>query len=193
MADDKLVLYGNSQWTSPYVFSAYVALKEKGLAFEMRLLDLGKGEAAAPPYRDDSLTARVPALVHGDFWLSESSAIDEYIEDAFPASRYPRLYPAGPRERARARQLQAWFRSDLMPLRTARSTAIIFYHLKASPLSGEAADDAEHLLRVAEQLVARCRPHPHAVSPHRRRRPRARTSACLCGNDLEAAERTRVR
>ncbi|XLM19736.1 glutathione S-transferase N-terminal domain-containing protein, partial [Chromobacterium piscinae] len=66
-----------------------------------------------PGYRAQSLASRVPMLVDGDFALSESSAIIEYLEDAYPDT--VRVLPADPKARARARQLQAWLRSDLLP------------------------------------------------------------------------------
>jgi glutathione S-transferase len=44
MAGDKLVLFGETNWTSPYVYSCFVALKEKGLDFEMKLLSLAGDE-----------------------------------------------------------------------------------------------------------------------------------------------------
>ncbi len=65
----------------------------------------------------------LPTLVHGDFALVESSAIAEYLEEAFPGAV---LYPENLRDRARARQFQAWLRSDLMPLREERPTSVMF-------------------------------------------------------------------
>ena len=41
---------------------------------------------------------------------------------AFPAPTHPPLLPALPQPRARARQLLAWIRSDLMPIREERAT-----------------------------------------------------------------------
>ena len=150
---DEFVLYGNEGWTSPYVFSAFVALCEKGLPFTMKLVSLEKQEHQRPEYRDASITGRVPALRHGDFWLAESSAIDEYLEDAFPPPRHPRLYPAEPQARARVRMVQALVRSDFMPVRTERSTAQLFLGEKPRPLSREARASAERLLRIAARLI----------------------------------------
>jgi len=150
---DPIVLYGNAGWTSPYVFSVFVTLKEKGLPFEMKLVDLGAKEHHRPEYRDPSVTGRVPALRHGDFWLAESSAIDEYLEDAFPAPAYPRLYPAAPRERARVRMVQALIRSDFMPVRAERSTGTLFDGEVARPFTPEGREAAERLVRIAGALV----------------------------------------
>ncbi len=153
MPDETLTLYGETQWESPYVFSCFVALREKGLAFETKLLSLEAGEHWKGEYRDASLTGRVPSLRHGDFWLSESSAIDEYLEDVFPPPRWPRLYPADPRERARARQLQAWLRSDLLPLRQERPTSSVFLGEPVAPLTEAGRQAADRVLRAADHLV----------------------------------------
>ena len=154
MADrDEIVLYGERHWQSPYVFSAFVALEEKGLPFQVRVLSLEDGENWKSEYLDPSLTGRVPSLQHGDFHLSESSAIAEYLEEAFPPPRWPALYPASPRERARARQLQAWLRSDLMPLRAQRPTSSVFCGEPVKPLDAEGKRAAERLLRVADRLL----------------------------------------
>ncbi len=88
-----ITLYGESMWDSPWVLTAYVALREKGIDFETRALDLTAGEQSTPGYRDASLTARVPSIDHDGFVLSESQAIVEYLEEAFPAPDFPPLYP----------------------------------------------------------------------------------------------------
>jgi glutathione S-transferase len=131
MADD-LVLHGSRIWTSPYVFSVFVFLKEKGLPFRMELLDTESGEHLKPPYEVDSFTGRLPALRHGDLWLAESSAIGEYLEEVFPPPRFARLYPEAPRERARVRMIQAFLRSDLAAVRADRSTDTLFVERRPS-------------------------------------------------------------
>jgi glutathione S-transferase len=154
MADD-LVLYGNDQYTSPYVFSAFVTLREKGVPFRLELLSLERKEHERAEYAAASYTGKVPALRHGEFWLAESSAIDEYVDEAFPPPAHPRLYPDDPRERGRVRMLQAFLRSDLLPLRQERSTATMFLGERpAGPLGREAQGSAERLFRLAERLLA---------------------------------------
>jgi glutathione S-transferase len=151
-----MLLYVDSQFSSPYAMSAFVALREKGIPFKVEPLDLAAGQNASASYAAASLTSRVPTLVNGDFSLSESSAIAEYLEDAHPQ---PRIYPSNTPDRARARQVQAWLRSDLLPLRQDRSTQVVFCRPTGTPLSpaGEAA--AEKLLRVASTLLAHGRPN----------------------------------
>ena len=153
---ESLTLYVDAQYASPYAMSAFVALSVKQLPFELRTVDLSAAANLATGYASLSVTRRVPTLVHGDFALSESSAIDEYAEDMFPGAP---LYPADPRQKARARQVQAWLRSDLMPVRMERSTEVVFYGAKASALSviGEAA--AGKLFAAAESLLAAGQQH----------------------------------
>ncbi len=154
-----LALYGESFWISPYVFSCFVGLREKGLTFTMHEISLARGEQRASGYRDRAFTGKVPALAHGDFWLTESSAILEYLEDVFPAPAHPALLPADPVARARARQVMAWIRSDLLALREERPTTTMFYAKATAPLTvaGEAA--AAALLHVADALVPTTSPH----------------------------------
>lgn len=146
-------LYVDSHWDSPYVFSVFVALKEKGLAFETTALDLDAGEQRSASYQTKSLTARVPCIEHGGVMLSESLAIIEYLDEVFPAPAHPRVLPATVPARARARQLLGWLRSDLLPLRDERPTTTMFFERATAPLSERARTAADKLVRVAEAVI----------------------------------------
>ena len=146
-----LVLHGERFWYSPYVFTVFVGLREKGLAFTVKEIALDRGEQKSEAFRAASLTARVPALDHVGFVLAESSAIVEYLDDVFPG---PKLFPTDAKDRARARQLLAWIRSDLMPLREQRATSTMFYARAETPLDAAGRAAAEKLLLVASDLVA---------------------------------------
>jgi len=147
-------LYVDSLYTSPYALSAFVALTEKGLPFTVKTVDLESGEQRLEAYAGRALTGRVPALVEGDFVLTESSAITEYLEESFPAPEYVSLYPQDRRQRAQARQIQAWVRSDLVPVRAERDTETVFFGKACSPLSDNAQAAAAKLVHVAERFVA---------------------------------------
>lgn len=149
----KCTLFGDSLWLSPYFFSSFVALREKGITFDVVEVNLAEGGHLDPEYRDASLTARIPSLQYNGFRLSESSAIAEYLEEMFPAPNRPRLFPENVKERARARQLMAWLRSDIGALRDERASVFIFYRYRLPPLSAAGLAAAEKLFRVAEQLV----------------------------------------
>ena len=150
MAHNTLRLYLDAQFASPYAMSAFVALSEKGLSFEVTTVDLAVNENLAVNFASKSLTRRVPTLLHGDFSLSESSAIAEYINESCSGVA---LYPVERRSKARARQVQAWLRSDLISIRQERSTEVVFYGSKAKPLSSAACEAAEKLFSVAEALL----------------------------------------
>lgn len=110
MESTRLKLYVGADYVSAFAMSAYVALKEKQLSFDLVILDLKARENYLESYRDLSLTCKIPVLVHEGFALSESSAIAEYLEELAPGSNS--IYPHDIKQRARARQLQAWLRSD---------------------------------------------------------------------------------
>ncbi|MFC4273576.1 glutathione transferase [Achromobacter aloeverae] len=148
-----LTLYIDSRLLSPYAMAAYVALVEKNLDFELRLIDLEQGEQRMAPFLCRSPTGKVPVLAHHDFYLNESSAIVEYVEDTFAAPDYAPICPADTRTRARMRQVQAWLRSDLAALRRERPTEVVFEGLQPGPLSDAAQLDATRLVRVANCLV----------------------------------------
>ena len=151
--DGKLILYGDRDLASPYVMSVAIALAEKGLRYELKRIDLSRKENLDDTYRTRSLTARVPTLVHGDFSLSESSAIDEYLEDRFPPPGHAPIYPFDLEKRARARQVQAWVRSDLMPIRIERNTTVVFFGARLKPLSAEAQESASRLFSAVDALL----------------------------------------
>ncbi|KRC77605.1 glutathione S-transferase [Achromobacter sp. Root83] len=148
-----ITLYVDSLFLSPYAMSVYVALTEKQLPFEVRPVDLEAGEQRMQPFQCRALTTRVPALTHADFNLTESSVIAEYLDEVFPAPAHAALYPADTRQRARARQIQAWLRSDLGALRQERPTETVFYGKAGQPLSDAAHAAAAKLIHVASLLV----------------------------------------
>jgi glutathione S-transferase len=145
-----MLLYTDSQFTSPYAMSVFVALTEKRLSFEVKTLDLAVGANNDPDYARTSLTQRVPTLIDGDFALSESSAIAEYLDDSHPD---PPIFPTDLRQRARARQVQAWLRSDFMPIRQERPTPTIFYRPVSAPLSSAAQISSRKLCAAASELL----------------------------------------
>lgn len=148
-----LTLYVDSTFCSPYAMSVYVTLLEKKLDFELKTIDLEGGQQNTPAYRDLAITGRVPTLVHNHLVLNESSAIIEYLEEAFPAPAYAAVLPADMQQRARARQVQAWIRSDLLDLRAERNTGVVFIAPIATPLSAAGQAAADRLIRVAERLI----------------------------------------
>jgi glutathione S-transferase len=147
-----MLLYVDANFASPYALAAFVSLVEKGLTFDIETLDLVAHAHHDPNFARTSITRRVPTLIHDGFALSESSAICEYLDETFPGTR---LYPTDPRDRARARQIQAWVRSDLMPIRDERPTFVVFCGAKRPALSEHAREAADVLFSAALALLDR--------------------------------------
>jgi len=153
MQEKNLALYVNNSYTSPYALSAFVTLTEKGLPFALHSINLDTGEHLQADYTQRAFTRRIPLLTHDDFRLAESSAICEYLEDTFPAPDYAAVYPADLKQKATARQIQAWLRSDLMPIREERNTEVIFMGKRFGPLSKAAQTAVDKLYSAAESLI----------------------------------------
>ncbi|WP_428943611.1 glutathione transferase [Pantoea sp. FN060301] len=148
-----ITLWSDACFYSPYVMSVFVALSEKGVPFSLQPVDLARHEQLGAGYGEISLTQRVPTLQIDDFFLSESSAITEYLEDRFPAPAFERLYPLEAEKRGRAREIQAWLRSDLIALRQERPTEVLFAGAAFPPLSEAARRAADKLIAGVERLL----------------------------------------
>ena len=155
MIKENITLYVDSQFISPYAMSVFVTLTEKNIPFQIRKVNLGAKENLQPAYANISLTQRVPTLTHGDFNLSESSAISEYLEELYPAPDHMPVYPEDIHRKARARQIQAWIRSDFPAIREERSTKVVFGKPTDTPLSKSAEAEVEKLFAAADSLIKR--------------------------------------
>ncbi len=128
---EPVTILGN--YLSPYVRKVLVCLQLKGMAYRI--------DPFAPFIGDDAFSRlsplrRVPVLIDGDFVLNDSTVICEYLEDLQPT---PSLYPASPRERARARWLEEFADSRLGEVIIWR----MFYQLGVKRyLFGETPDEA---------------------------------------------------
>ena len=76
------IVYGPA--TSPYVWSARLALAEKGVTHE--LVDVQPAEFREEPHRSRHPFGKVPAFEHDGFALYETQAILRYIDEAFAAA-----------------------------------------------------------------------------------------------------------
>ena len=143
-------LFVDSKFVSPYALSAFVALRVKGLDVELETIDLATRQNLDDDFFQTSITSRVPTLINGNFSVSESSAIAEYLEELQPT---PNLYPQNIQDRAKARQVQAWLRSDLLALRQDRPTEVIFYKPTTEELTPAGKIAADKLIKTATLLL----------------------------------------
>ena len=137
--------------TDIYSHQVRIVLAEKGVSFEIEHV-----EKDNPPQDliDLNPNQSVPTLVDRELTLWESRIIMEYLDERFAPPEWERLYPHDLQKRARARQIQAWLRSDLMPIREERSTAVVFGGAKMPDLSEAGRQSAEKLFATATMLLA---------------------------------------
>jgi glutathione S-transferase len=150
----QLTLYVDGYFVNQWDACCMVALEEKGVPYATARALLRDGGGVPRQLSDHTGIARVPALQHGDTWLTESSAIVEYLEDMFPPPSHGRLLPADPRARARARQLMSFVRYDAYELRDERSWWMCVYPAMPPPLSARAERHVRELCELATRVVA---------------------------------------
>jgi glutathione S-transferase len=148
-----LTLYAESTWLSPWVFHALVALEEKALPYRLVVVPMPMPADLRATLRERAIVGKVPTLVHGDVWISESLAISEYLAERFPAPDHPRLFPPDLGDRARARQIMSLVRTGFFALREDRPTASVFGRPVTTPLSAQGQAEAAELVRIAQALI----------------------------------------
>lgn len=124
---------------STYSLKVRLALAVKGVAPELR--EPPGGSYRSQAYRALVPPATVPALVDGDFVLTESDAIIEYVDERFAG---PGLLPPGPEGRARARML-----SRIVDMKLEASLRGLFPRVKEGrPVTAHDLAPAEQALRL---------------------------------------------
>ena len=125
--------------TSVCSVKARLALAEKGVPFESRLLTL-RGDQFAPDYMKLNPNAVVPTLVHDGEVVIESTVIMHYADEAFPG---PSLMPADPLARTKARLMaklmDEYVHTSCMTLTFATANRAHLVQLSAAELEAELA------------------------------------------------------
>lgn len=87
-------------------------LEAANLPYELRHVDMGKGEHLSAAYLAINPNHQVPTLLDGDLVLHESNAILRYLCHKHGLTDW---YPADPKQRARVEQWLDWNQSRLSP------------------------------------------------------------------------------
>lgn len=111
-----------------------IALNLKGLSYEYRSVHLTRagGEQFAPAFRELNELSLVPVLEDGGQRFTQSLAIIEYLDEAYPE---PALLPASAAERARVRALALSVACEIHPLNNLR---VLNYLTKDLAVSSDA-------------------------------------------------------
>jgi len=100
---------------SPYAWRVHLALEHKALAYETELLSFSAGDTRKPEFLALNPRGRVPLIDDGGFVLYESTAIVEYLDEAYPGRGAP-LFPGDALQRATVRRLVSEVAGDLAPV-----------------------------------------------------------------------------
>jgi glutathione S-transferase len=90
----------------------YITLTEAGAKFEVRPLNLRKGQQNTPEYLKLNPKHKVPLLIVDGKVLSESTAIQLWIARTFPQAR---LMPADPWDELKAIGIHSWCSGGIHP------------------------------------------------------------------------------
>jgi len=132
-------------YVSPYVRKVLACMNLKGLAYEVDPITpfFGNDE-----FRRLSPLCRIPVLVDGDFSVSDSSVICDYLDETYPGHS---LFPADPKDRARARWLEEYADTRLGDLFIWN----LFYQKVVHPLVwGKPGDQARIDKALNEEIPA---------------------------------------
>ena len=110
-----MILHG--YWRSGAAYRTRIGLNLKGLSYEQRGIDLRTGAQRSEAYVALNPQGMVPALEIDGAVLTQSPAILEWLDEAFPS---PPLLPVSPVARAQVRAMAALIGCDIHPLNNLR-------------------------------------------------------------------------
>ena len=104
-------------WPTPNGWKVSIALEEMGLAYEVKRVNIGRGEQFTPAFQAISPNGRMPAIVDPDgpdgapLSIFESGAILQYL-----GVKSGKFYPQDPRRKAEVDQWLFWQVGGLGPM-----------------------------------------------------------------------------
>ena len=108
-------------------FRVRIALALKGLPYGYVPVHIARGDHKLPDYAAVSADGLVPVLEDGEVRLSQSMAIIEYLDEAYPG---PALLPKDSLARARVRALAQSIACEIHPLNNLRVLKYLVKELK---------------------------------------------------------------
>ncbi len=133
---------GNKNYSS-WSLRPWLLMKHFGIPFTEHMVSVA-GRDYNPALKPVAGNARVPCLHEDGFQIWESIAIAETL-----AERYPAMWPADPKARARARSISAEMHAGFGHLRSAMPMNLKF-KLKGKPASPEVQRDIDRIVEIWE-------------------------------------------
>ncbi|MDR1967695.1 MAG: glutathione S-transferase family protein [Burkholderiaceae bacterium] len=121
---------------------------------ELAEVDLSQGAQRAPGFLRLNPNGKVPVLVDGDFVLSESCAIMQYLAEIAPGQA---LWPAEPRARADVNRWMFWCANEFSP-----QVGILNFENWIKAMMGAGSPDAARVARAEADL----RTHAAVLDTH---------------------------
>ena len=134
---------GNKNYSS-WSLRPWLLMKHFAIPFEEHLVSVA-GRDYNPALKSVSGNARVPCLHEDGFQVWESLAIAETL-----AERYPQMWPADPRSRARARSIAAEMHAGFVHLRGAMPMNLKL-KLQGKPATPEVQRDIDRVVEIWQE------------------------------------------
>jgi maleylacetoacetate isomerase/maleylpyruvate isomerase len=107
----------HSAWRATAPYRVRIGLALKGVDYDYSAVNLVTGQQREPAYRAVNPQGLTPALDIGDRVLTQSLAILEWLEEAYPQ---PPILPQAPLDRATVRTMAGIVACDIHPLNNTR-------------------------------------------------------------------------
>ena len=133
-------------WSTPNGHKISIMLEELGVPYEVRPVNINKGEQFAPTFLKISPNNRIPAIVDPDgpggrpISVFESGAILQYL-----GRKFGRFYPQGERARVQVEEWLFWQMGGLGPM-TGQATHFANYAAEDIPYAKQRYRDEVHRL-----------------------------------------------
>lgn len=101
--------------------AVYIFAKKNGIPFELRTVDIIKGQHRSKEFSQINSLQKVPVLKDGDFILTESSAILIYLSCKYQTVDH--WYPSDLQARARVHEYLGW---HLVGMLTASAAPLVY-------------------------------------------------------------------
>lgn len=145
------ILYSGTRNASSWAMRAWLALREQGIEFEERIIDIRKPQRfkQLAMVGEFSPAAAVPVLVTDTTTIFDSLAIMEFASEL---GKKP-LLPGDSQLRARARSFVAWQHSGLSNICPRLSFESSFYPDRRALTDGEVLDSARLFTALEDELT----------------------------------------